>query len=194
MPHCALLSLCAGSRDTGVVQGAGSFVQTEINNGNLVYCGKLSQNDLTIVGGTLIKDCNRFDFDGTNAFLSTWSKTFSQLPATGAATRINEQFYFNSNPSVTVNIFYVDSYLFDNIDQMTITAAANQWVIINVKGDVNTFQNFQITVNGGITNNRIIYNFFETVKLIVQDIGVEVRRAYYTLALSFGVVWCAAFM
>jgi len=162
----------SGSLDSLVVQGSASFSSVSVFNGNLVVCGTIT-GSATVTDGTTIQSCNRFDFADTNTFVSDFSQTFAQLPPTGAPTRVDNEFTFNANPSVAVNVYLVPAKLFDAIQFLTINAPAGVFVVINIDGATNTFQNFQTNLVGGIDERHIIYNFFATSALTVQNIGVE---------------------
>jgi choice-of-anchor A domain-containing protein len=168
----------AGTRDIGVIQGAGNVANFQVSGGNLVYCGKLTQSELAVNGGNLIQSCDRFDFAGTNAFVSDFSSTFQKLPPTGAPTRVDDEFTFDAAAGVEVNVYDVQAALFDSIQQLNINAPAGVFVVINIDGTTNTFQNFQTTLAGGIDQQHIIYNFYQTTSLTVQDIAVEVCSSW----------------
>jgi choice-of-anchor A domain-containing protein len=168
------LWFAAGTRDVGVIQGSGNFVNVQVSGGNLVYCDKLTQSKLGVTGGNLIQSCDRFDFAGTNTFLAEFSSNFQQLPPTGAPIRVDDEVTFTATAGVDVNVYNVSAALFDSIRQLKINAPAGVFVVINIGGTVNAISGFQTTLNGGIDQRHIIYNFYQTKALTVQYINMEV--------------------
>ena len=183
LPLCRML-LCLpvppsrappGSQDALIVQGSAVLDNVNVAGGNLVYCTAPTETDVSVSGGSQVQSCTRFDFTDTNTFLAEFSSVFSQLAPTGAPTRIDGQFNFTASPGVTVNVFTVPARLFDAVQALTIAAPPGVFVVINVKGDNNTIENFQTVLTGGINASSIIYNFFNTTTLAIQDIQVVVR-------------------
>ena len=163
----------AGSRDVGVVQGTSNVANCGIKGGNFVSCGALTQSGFTVNGGSIIQSCSRFDFAGTNAFVSEFSNTFSQLPSTGTSTLVNSTLTLTGAAGVTVNVYNIASTVFSTVRKLIITGAANTWAEINIDGASNTFQSCNTTLFG-LTPDRVILNYYETTSLTVQNIGVNV--------------------
>jgi choice-of-anchor A domain-containing protein len=56
---------------------------------------------------------------------------------------------------------------------LTINAPGGVWIIINIDSTNPVFQNCEITLNGGITVQYVLYNFYESTSLTVQNVAVE---------------------
>lgn len=162
-----------GARSTVVAQGNVTLTNVGVFGGNLSVCGTVTQSDVNIDGGVLSYNCSAFDFASTNAYLAAFSRTFSQLAATGAPTRIDNEFTFTATNGTLVNVYNVPARLFADVQDLNIDAPAGVFVVINIDGNNNTFADFQTILNGGIQPPYVLYNFFNTTTLALYGIAVE---------------------
>lgn len=162
--------------NAAVVQGHARLSSGTISFGDTVVCGSVSKSSsFSFPGGSLVHSCNGFDFSNTNLFLEYFSTYFSsQAPTSHYVCRY-------SSCTVTgtraVNIFAIPSATFGSMNELTINSAANSFVIINVDGATNSMENYAISLEGGIDNQHVFYNFYQTTSLTIYGIAVEVRSS-----------------
>jgi len=94
------------------------------------------------------------------------------------------QLFFNAG-SAPLNVFNVTEAMFENATGgFNINAAAGSTVVINVPGlDVNVL-NTGFTLTGGITVDRVLWNFYEATKITLQGSAVGTFLAPNAAVLS----------
>lgn len=150
-------------------------MNSAIDNGNLVYCGSLSQSASTVTDGTFVNGCNAFDFQDSCLFVNYWSAKFSGLAATGSASVSSGHYTLTGDASVELNVFSISGADWASIASLTVNSEAGTFVVINIDGSADSFSTFITTLEGGIDVQHVIYNFYQATSLTVSDIAVEVR-------------------
>lgn len=159
------------------MQGNAQLTSGSIVGGNTVVCGSLSHSSFSF---KLVQSCDAFDFAATNAFLDGFMAAFSQSPTTP---------YSCSSGSCTltgtvgseINTFYLSGTTVASMSSLTIHSGADTFVIINVDGASNAMANFTVGLEGGIDNQHVIFNFYETTSLTISGVTVQVGRVLFVL-------------
>lgn len=165
--------LCAGN--AAVIQGNAQLTSGSIVGGNTVVCGAATSDSSSTFH--LVKSCNAFDFTATTGFINSFSDYHGFKAPSAPYSCSGGSCTLTGTSGSPTNIFYLPSATFGSITStLTINSAAGTFVVINVDGPTNSMIGFSIALMGGIDNQHVFYNFYQTTGLTISGkIAVKVR-------------------
>ncbi len=164
-----LLPNSNGASNSLVVGGNLNFDSGTIWGGNTRYGGIASLSGVSSPNGNIAQgtplnfNALQNSYQTSSQYLSTlssvgtWQSQFSTLTMTGTST--------------TLNVFNLGANAFNGISTIQINAPASSTVLVNVAGTSNTLQFLGMSLAGGITESRVLYNFHQSTSLTLQGIG-----------------------
>jgi len=111
------------------------------------------------------------DFSLRGATLHSLSTALSGLQANGTTTREPWGGVMLRGTDPEVNVFHLESSLFQGATLWSIEAPATSFVVVNIHGGSASFSGFGIQFSGGIDPHRVLYNFVEATALQAQGFG-----------------------
>jgi len=157
--------------DSLVVGGNLTYTNGQVYNGNVAYGGTASLVNVGILHGTVRQDGSVIDFAAEKSQLQTSSAFWASYPANGTTTLQYGQILLSGTDPV-LNVFDVPGSAVSSATYFQISAPAGSSVLINIDGMVNRMQYFGFNLIG-VSRDHVIFNFFETVDLTLQGIGIQ---------------------
>jgi choice-of-anchor A domain-containing protein len=166
------LSNSHGTRDDLIV---GGDLQAkwgwQVAKGNAVYGGKLFDAPTTPNGS--VYQGNPLDFDNIRIEVTSQSQYWSTLDATGSSDYDGYATLRLIGTDPHLNVINVDGALWSSarVTSRYIDAPAGSTVLINVSGTSNRMSG-GLALTGGVSQDSIVYNFYETTALHSQSIAM----------------------
>lgn len=164
-----LLPNSNGASNSLVVGGNLTFNSGTVWGGNTRYGGAANLSNFTSPNGNAAQG-TPLNFNALQSSYQSASQFLSTLPSVGT---VLSQFstLTMTGTSTTLNVFNLGANAFNGITSIQINAPASSTVLVNVAGTSNTLQFLGMSLSGGITENRVLYNFHQTTSLTLQGIG-----------------------
>lgn len=159
------------SRPSLVVGGDLSITNGQVYGGDAYYGGTLSTSSTGIPNGQFVQG-SVIDFAAEEQFYQDYSLQLSELTATETTT------YFNwggirLDGSAELNVFDLDGSQFSSTNNFVINAPSGSTVLVNVSGADLVLENFGMQLQGGITQNDILFNFFEADSIETSGLSFQ---------------------
>jgi choice-of-anchor A domain-containing protein len=154
------------------VGGDFKFVNGQVRNGNVVTKdGTPTTSSFGTPEGTLVKN-GTFGFSISNAFadLTNKSKQASNIVANGRTAIQYGGITFSGGNGAT-RIFTINASDLASANNLTINASAGSSAIINVRGSSASFNNAGFNLTGGITADKVLFNFADAKTINLSGVG-----------------------
>jgi len=165
----------------GVVSNGGIFAEGDVTLSHPTIYGNVTANGAinhTPTDGTItgVKQAyagatSPVDFDGEFDYLKWVSGSLSSMTANGT-TYIAPWKAITLTGTATINIFSLNATDINDAVSLSFNIGADDIAIVNISGNAADFSGFGIAGYDGKQGN-ILYNFYETNELTVQNIGVK---------------------
>lgn len=168
----ASLSNSNGARDDLIVGGVLQWTNGQVFGGNIRHAGAATLNSV----GTPNGSAYQAPLPVYNPVPQAWFNTHSQFWAGLAAnsSSVNNFGQLNlTGGDANLSIFSLTTADLGGINGLSITAAASATVLINVTGASATLQNFGFFLSGGVTDDRILFNFVDATSITISSVSVE---------------------
>ena len=174
--NCTLLSQTIGSqlnnsngaRNDLIVNEDLYYYQGSVPNGNILVGG--TANVTNVYYENLNYGPSLIDFVGSFASLEANSQFVSQLSPNGfVSVSFNEMKLEGFH--LSLNIFYLTPSQIADITNLIVIAPKESWVVINIAGTNSTLSGMDMQIVD-ISKQRILWNFFETANLLLENINV----------------------
>ncbi|WP_224369159.1 immunoglobulin-like domain-containing protein [Hyalangium versicolor] len=183
----------------GAGQPASDIANTLVAGGNLTlshggvwgdtwYGGTYTpDSDVVIHRGTLAKG-TPINFATRFSELRTLTSQLANMVINGTTTKESWGGVVLKGTSPTVNVFEVNATAFSGATNLSITAPANSLAVVNIRGTSASLSSFSITLNGGLDQSTVLYNFPEATTINAQGIGFRgtVLAPYARLTFNNG--------
>ncbi len=164
-----LLPNSNGASNSLVVGGNVNFNSGTVWGGSTRYGGAGSFTNFSSPNGTVAQG-TPLNFTTLQTSYQNSSQYLATLPSVGTVqSQFSTLTMIGTNP--TLNVFNLGANAFTGISSIQISAPSTSTVLVNVAGTSNTVQNLGMSLAGGITENRVLYNFHQTTSLTLQGIG-----------------------
>ncbi|MBL0869689.1 MAG: choice-of-anchor A family protein [Phycisphaerales bacterium] len=164
-----LLPNSNGASNSLVVGGNLSFNSGTVWGGNTRYGGTANLANFSSPNGTAAQG-TPLNFNAVQSSYQTSSQYLSTLSSVGTVqSQFSTLTMTGTNP--TLNVFNLGANAFNGISTIQISAPSSSTVLVNVAGTSNTLQFLGMSLSGGITESRVLYNFHQSTSLTLQGIG-----------------------
>lgn len=153
----------AGTLPRLVVGGDLTYKGGQVFGGNAVY-GGTGTISAGITGGSFTQGSSPIDFVATKKELSKTSADLDTLAATGTTTYHAWGGIELQGSQSGVNVFTLDGAKFSKTNNFVLKAPAGSTVIVNVKGDKISLQNFEMQFQG-VSKTNVLFNFVGATEL-----------------------------
>jgi choice-of-anchor A domain-containing protein len=114
------------------------------------------------------------------------SSAYGARPATNPTLRMYDQVTLQTAATETgVSVFSFPSSLLAGCTGLTIIAPAGQLVLINIPGTTNSISDFQITLQGGVDAAHVLWNYYESTSLSIENVYVIGTTIAPSAAVTF---------
>ncbi|HEX8705299.1 MAG TPA: choice-of-anchor A family protein, partial [Myxococcaceae bacterium] len=180
-------SALAGTNITNTLVAGGNLTLSSGGvAGDTWYGGSYTPNwSVRISPGTLARG-TPIDFEARFDELRSLSARLATRPINGATEpRWGNLYMTGTDPCL--NVFEVRASDFKNAQGRNISAPAGSFVVVNIRGTALSF-NGGVSFSGGITPQRVLYNFVEATNLDARGFGLQgtVLAPYAHVTLNDG--------
>lgn len=112
------------------------------------------------------------DFIAAADYLKSASTAWKGLATTGSAVNNYGTITLTGN-NAGLNVFSLDGSDLNAAYGLNINAQAGSTVLINVSGTASGLTNMGISLQGGIQNTNVLYNFYEATQLTFSGVGIQ---------------------
>ena len=167
-------SALSGGGNALVVGGELEGSQTNINGGgNASYGSKSSGTNLYFNdGGMGIQQPSPISFSSAETYLKSLSTTLENTPATDN-TVVQSGGVTLMGTSTTLDVFNLSGAVLSAATGLTINVPSTATVVVNIDGTTVGMQNFGITLNNGLSESHVLYNFDQATSLTISGIQLE---------------------
>lgn len=161
-----------GTEDALVVGRSLTFKSGAVYNGNVVFGTEtnLPQDNVSIIGGSLIQDPNRIDFAAAGTYLKNLSANLGSYTINGTTTYQWGGLNLDGTDPF-LNVFHVSGADLTESHTLTINVPNGSVVLVNIDG-TDIEWNGGLIVNGTSVNN-VLYNFYQATMITIQ--GIDIR-------------------
>jgi choice-of-anchor A domain-containing protein len=116
----------------------------------------------------VVRQGTPIDFVARFTELRELSERLANRQANGATRRENWGGVMMSGTDPCLNVFEVNASSFIGARLWSIAAPASSFVVVNIRGTPPTYSGFGISLNGGITPRRVLYNFKDATSITAR--------------------------
>lgn len=141
--------------------------------GNAIYNGMLSLTGTNFTGGSPIQKANPLEIGATQAYAEQVAAAWADLPANGT-TEVKPwgQLILSGNDPHQ-NIFTLKGSDLAKTNSLVINTPAGASVIVNIDGSSELMQYMGMALNGGVTRQNVVFNFYQAANLTINGVSVE---------------------
>jgi choice-of-anchor A domain-containing protein len=139
-----------------------------VPNGRICYGAVLERGDASSLGG--YHNEVPIDFAAVEQEMTADSTSLAALAANGTAKTGLEVVFTGTD--ATLNVFEVQALDLARMTSMTISAPASSTVLINIRGETVSLQNFGFTLIG-VAREHVLYNLPEATTLTMSGVGIQ---------------------
>jgi choice-of-anchor A domain-containing protein len=160
-----------GTRDDVIVGGNIDFTNGQVFNGNVVYGGTGHFDMFGIPNGTT-RQGTVIDFAKARTDLQNLSSLWAGLKTVGTVSN-KWGIVTLTGTNAALNVFNLKASDLWNANTVTIKAPAGSTVLVNVTGAEARMQYLGMSLSGGVTANKVVFNFADATKVTLQGIGFQ---------------------
>lgn len=158
-----------GSRDDLIVGGNLDFSNGQVFYGNVAVAGTANLASFGLPNGT-VKTTTGLDFTAAGTDLAARSAAYGAQLANGTVTSNFDSLKLVGTDT-NQNVFTLWAGQLAKATGLEIDVPQGSQVLINVRGNVITMQNFAIWLNGATPDN-VLFNFYQARELHFSAIGI----------------------
>lgn len=175
--------------DAVVAGGNVSLTNGQVDGGSVVYEGTLNTSGETLShGSSKVTSTNSpINFSSAATSLESLSTSLDALTTTGTVKTSYGAITLTGTGSLEV--FNLSGLTLSSANGLTINAAAGATVVVNISGTSDSFEGFQMTING-TSQQDVLYNFYQAQSLTVGGITVDgsILAPQATLTFNSGAI------
>lgn len=171
---CSKCTPAYKNQSTLIAGGSVTLVNAVNYEGDIVYGTTFSGPSWSARDGRIVQQPNAYDFAGAIAHLQALAADWATQDPTDPVARVLYQVTLRQISDGPVALFSVPASLWNNIDYLNISVPADHFAVIIVPdGTDNTFQDFEVNLDGGIDESHVYFVFPTTTTLTITRVGVQ---------------------
>jgi choice-of-anchor A domain-containing protein len=155
-----------------VVGGNLSYINGQVDGGDVVYGGTLNSKWFGLNGGTATQAASPINFAQINSDLTAKSMELAAKPATGTVVNRFGGLYLTGTKT-DINYFNLTAAQLGKTWGINISAPAGSTVIVNISGTTANFKFAGYSLSGGINASNVLLNFSQATTINLNGVGIE---------------------